>query len=126
MSTTLYRIGNRVFSMDAVEEVNLEYDPKRFDKAKPPSTDAGVEIILGSGRRLDAFWGAEARLLRDYLAGLPVDVATHPLAGGLRVLHLLPAPVAAEVPAPAEPGTETVSTLWGGVELPAIPAGIVP
>ena len=91
--TTFFRIGNRVFSMDQVEEIKLDYDPKRYDKTKPPSQSAGVEIILVSGRRLDPLWDEEAQALRDYLEAKPVEVRVFRDGAGIQVLHLLPAAV---------------------------------
>lgn len=99
--TTLYKLGRLIFSLDHVESINLEYDPRRYDKLKPPSPDAGVDIVLSSGRGVGPFWDSEARVLRDYLTGKEVDVRPIQAKPGLMVIELVPAAEPEPEPAPA-------------------------
>lgn len=109
--TTLYKLGRHVFSLDHVESIDLEYDPKRYDKARPPSASPGVELVLSSGRCLGRFWDAEAAVLRGYLTGGDVNVRPIRQKSGLTVLELVPAP---------EPETDPIDDVaptWNGQPL---------
>ena len=100
--TTLYRIGGRVFSLHHAQSIDLEYDPRKYDKNKPPSFEPGVEVVLISGERLKPFFGAEAAVLRDFLMGRDVArFSTYVHHDGLTIHELIPKPPAeAETPEP--------------------------
>lgn len=96
MSTTLYRLGPRAFSLDHIQSIDLEYDPKRYDRHRPPSPDAGVQLVMASGHQLAPFWGPEARCLRAFLTGGEVDLTRLERAGVI-VVTLTPWPEPASV-----------------------------
>ena len=112
--TTLYRIGSTVFSLAHVQSVNLNYDPKRYDKNKPPSCEPGVEVVLISGERLKPFFGAEAAVLRDFLMGRDVArFSTYVHHDGLTIHELIPRPVeTADAPEPEPARDPLVGFKW--------------
>jgi hypothetical protein len=123
MITTLYRIGDRVFSLAYAQEIDLAYDPRRYDRDKPPAREPGVEVILISGERVKPFFGPEADVLRRYLAGEPVEADVVAVDGATTVIRLVPAagvePVTAVGPGP-------ILTAWGSVDGPIVPRGCMP
>lgn len=98
-ATTLYRIGDRVFSLANVQSIDLAYPPARHNVHKPPSTEMGVQIILLSGHQLQPLWDREAAVFRDFLTGGEVDVRRLERPG-LTVLTLVPEPEPVETTEP--------------------------
>lgn len=105
-ATTLYRIGDRVFSLDNVQWIDMAYAPARHNLHKPPSAEMGVQIITLSGHQLPPFWDAEARVLRGFLTGGEVGVRRLERPG-LTVLTLVP-----ELEPTPEPAPEDIR--WDG------------
>jgi hypothetical protein len=66
MTTTLYKIGGRFYSLDAVFRIDPAFDPTLYDKRHPPGL--GVEITFNDLKAV-VYFDQEAEALRRFLAG---------------------------------------------------------
>jgi hypothetical protein len=115
---TLVRVGDRLFSLGAVQEVDLAYQPRRHNAARPPSEEVGVQVVLMSGHQLPPLWDSAAGALRDFLTGRPVGAHCDVIAPGVQVVTLTETVAAPEAPPAAEP--EVHSITWGEISAPVL------